>query len=224
MSNYRKVIINGEVVVDPSSSTASIYSVKQGEKFIGATGQLLEGRFAAQDKTITASTTEIEVKPNPYCYLNKVVVLPPSSQEKTVNPEENELTIIPDEDYAFLSKVVINPIQTEVTTITASTTEQIATPSARGKYLSKVVVNPTPTQEKEVTASTDELEVTPDKGNFLSKVVVNPPPSEILQIIPDGNQYSYTPSKGKKYYSKVEVLPISNAVFSTIDNLIGGGV
>lgn len=92
-----------------------------------------------EEKTVTASTSVIDVIPTEGMAMSKVTVNPTPSEEKTVTAGTSALEVTPTSG-KHLSKVTVNPTPSEAKTVTPSASQQIVSPST-GKLLSQVTVD-----------------------------------------------------------------------------------
>lgn len=86
---------------------AAANQVISGKKFTSVNGLNLTGTFAAQEKTVTAGTSDISVTPDSGKYLSKVIVKGTPTQEKTITASRSTQVVTPDSGKQ-LSKVTVN--------------------------------------------------------------------------------------------------------------------
>lgn len=211
-----QLTINGTDYVDFSdiadSNWATAADVYPNKYFIGRDGSRIQGSGGMlQEKTVSADTQPVYVRPDEGKYLSKVTVNAIKAEEKTnITPNDSIQTIQPSGDNDFLSKVVINPVPTTVVTVTPKLGEQTI-PRPQGEYFSKIIVDPILTKEaeaqSEIGINAKAIDITPPEGEYLSKVVILPITGTVATIVPSQDRQIFNSVAGH-YYSEIQVAAI----------------
>ena len=152
-----KVTISPISVYTPSAVTpsAEVQTISQENSYMKS---VTVNAVPAEEETITATKEQQILTPETGKWYSKVTVngYTVNLQNKTVNPEESEVSVSADSEYDGLGIVTVSPIQTETKEVTISSSEQVITPT-EGKYLKSVIVDPYTPNLHEVIV--DELSV-----------------------------------------------------------------
>lgn len=153
---FYKVIVNDQVIMDVSDTTALPSNVSQGAKFYTSSGILAQG---------TDTTTEAVVK------------------EKVI--DKNGIYTASLEGVDGFSKVTVNvPTTVPVLEELTATANGEYTPSGDGFSKVIVAVPEVTAEEVMITPTKERQEVVPTTADYISKAIVGPIPDEY--VIPSG--------------------------------------
>ena len=152
-----KVTISPISVYTPSAVTpsAEVQTISQENSYMKS---VTVNAVPAEEETITATKEQQVLTPETGKWYSKVTVngYTVNLQDKSVDPEESEISVSADAEYDGLGTVTVSPIQTETKEVTISSSEQVIIPT-EGKYLKSVIVEPYTPNLHEVVV--DELSV-----------------------------------------------------------------